>query len=150
MHADIRPARASDIEALLSIENSVFETDRLSRRSFQHHVKSRTALLLVLEREGGIAGYALLLFRDGSRVARLYSIAVMLGRERRGLGKWLLSAAEGAALSRGCILMRLEVREENQRALELYQRTGYRRIGKMHGYYQDGTAALRLEKDLRA
>jgi len=148
MHADIRPARASDIDALVSIENSVFGTDRISRRALQRHVDSRTATLLVAEDRGSVLGYALVLFRTNGRAGRLYSLAVKRGCEGSGIGRRLLAAAEKAALSRGCPIFRLEVREENVRAIDLYRRAGYRLSGRRQGYYEDGAAALLFEKDL--
>ena len=36
----------------------------------------------------------------------------------------------------------------SQRATDLYERLGYRRFGRIEDYYQDGAAALRLEKPL--
>jgi [ribosomal protein S18]-alanine N-acetyltransferase len=149
MDADIRPARASDIDTLLSIENSVFETDRISRRAFRTHIQSRTAAVLAACRDGAVAGYALVLFHRARPAARLYSIAVAPGEGSAGLGRALLAAAEDAAAARGCPALRLEVREDNRRAMELYRRAGYCRIGRREAYYGDGAAALRLEKDLK-
>lgn len=148
MPADIRPARVSDIDALVSIENSVFGSDRISRRSFRRHVCNPSAGLLVANGNDVILGYALILFRARSRVARLYSLAVNPAHEKAGVGQRLLSAAEEASFSRGCPILRLEVREDNPRAIGLYQRAGYRRIGRREAYYEDGAAALRFQKDL--
>ncbi|WP_309084026.1 GNAT family N-acetyltransferase [Chelativorans sp.] len=148
MDADIRPARASDIDTLVSIENSVFGSDRISRRAFRNHIGSKTALLLVAERNGAVAGYALSLYRKGSRPARLYSIAVADGHGSSGVGRALLAAVEKEAITRGRAAIRLEVREENARAIELYRRAGYRNFGRRDTYYEDGAAALRFEKHL--
>lgn len=148
MLADIRPALASDIDALLSIENNVFGSDRISRRAFRHHIGSPTAACLTASGAGVIMGYALILFRAGSATARLYSLAVSPSFENAGLGTQLLAASEDVANSRGCTRLRLEVHEENQRAISLYERSGYRRIGRQEGYYQHGATALRFEKQL--
>ncbi|WP_265515594.1 GNAT family N-acetyltransferase/peptidase C39 family protein [Nitratireductor luteus] len=149
MSADIRPARASDIDALLAIENTVFDTDRISRRSFRQHVESDTVTLLVGEENASLAGYCLVLYRKGSGVARLYSIAVSPQSAGSGVGRMLLKAAEDAAYAHERLVLRLEVREDNSRAIGLYERTGYRRIGREEDYYEDGAAALRYEKLLR-
>src|SRR5262249_992247 len=143
MPADIRAARASDIDALVAIENAVFETDRMSRRSFRRLVGADTATLLVAESPGGIAGYCAVLFRPGSSGARLYSIAAGAGREGAGIGGALLGAAERTARDRGCVSLRLEVRADNDRARALYEKSGYSRIGYVAGYYADGATAFR-------
>ena len=148
MAADIRPARASDVDALLAIENAVFLTDRLSRRSFRRLIGRPSAAVLVAEVGGKVAGYCILLFRAGNPVARLYSIATAPDMAGQGLGRALIEAAERAAVERGKHSLRLEVRQDNERALSIYRRAGFRPVGSKPGYYQDGMTALRMEKSL--
>jgi len=50
-----------DIDALLALENAVFTTDILSRRSFRHFLTSPKSSLIVAEESGKLAGYALVL-----------------------------------------------------------------------------------------
>lgn len=76
MPAEICTARASDVDDLAVIEKAVFATDRISRRSFRQLIERESAELLVAENDGRVAGYAVVLFRKGSGVARLYSIAI--------------------------------------------------------------------------
>jgi ribosomal protein S18 acetylase RimI-like enzyme len=146
MSAEIRPARASDVDALAALENSAFDADRISRASFRRMIGSASATILVAAGECAIKGYCAVLFRDGSRKARLYSIATRPGNG--GLGRALLAAAENAALARGSGEIRLEVREDNSRAIALYEKSGYRPFGRKPGYYADGAAALRYSKPL--
>ena len=145
MPAEIRLARASDVDALAALENAVFEADRISRKSFRSMVDSASATVLVAAAQDAIAGYCAVLFRAGSRKARLYSLAAARGS---AIGRTLLGAAEQAAAARGCEELRLEVREDNARAVELYEKSGYRRFGRKPDYYADGAAALLYEKPL--
>jgi len=149
MPAAIRPARASDIDALVRIENAVFPTDRISRRSFRQLIERETAETLVAEVEGQIAGYCMVLFRRGSGVARLYSIAVAAEQGGSGVGRLLLDAAEKIAFDHDRLVLRLEVRDDNARAIRIYEKAGYRRIGMEPDYYEDHAPALRYEKVLR-
>ena len=103
MAADIRPARASDVDALSAIEDAVFDADRISKKSFRRLIESRTASVLVAADGRAIDGYCIVLFRAGSRKARLYSIAVRPGSGHAGLGRALLGAAEQEATKRGAI-----------------------------------------------
>ena len=148
MAADIRPARASDVDALLAIENAIFSTDRLSRRSFRRLIGRPSAAVLVAEIGGKVAGYCILLFRAGNPAARLYSIATAPDMAGQGLGRALIEAAERAVVERGKHSLRLEVRQDNERALSIYRRAGFRPAGSKPGYYQDGMTALRMEKSL--
>ncbi len=148
--ARVRPAHADDLPALRRIEEEAFSTDRLSRRSFRRFLDTPSAALLVVESDGAVAAYALALFRPSAEVARLYSLAVARAAAGRGLGQALLAACEDAALRRGRTRMRLEVSATNQRALDLYCRSGFRPIADLPGYYADGGDAIRLEKALTA
>lgn len=145
----IRPAAISDIDALDAIERSVFVSDRISRRSFRTLIDRPTAETIVIETGGEVRGYAMILFRAGAALARLYSLAVAPGQAGKGYGRALLAAAETAAMDHDRILLRLEVREDNAAAIPLYKNAGYRRIGRVADYYEDGMAALRFEKLLR-
>ncbi|MCY0149450.1 peptidase C39 family protein [Hoeflea sp. G2-23] len=145
----IRPAVPADIDALETIENAVFPTDRISRRSFRTLIDRPTAETLVIETGGQVCGYAMILFRAGAALARLYSLAVAPDQAGKGYGKALLAAAEAAAMEHARILLRLEVREDNQAAIALYKAAGYRYIGRHDDYYEDASAALRFEKLLR-
>ncbi|MHB2265762.1 GNAT family N-acetyltransferase/peptidase C39 family protein [Aliihoeflea sp. PC F10.4] len=145
----LRPARSGDESELATLEARVFEHDRISRRSFHQLIERPTAETMIAQDQGVIVGYAMVLFRKGSGVARLYSLAVDPEHGRSGLGRTLLAAAEHAAYEHGRMLLRLEVREDNPRAIALYEKNHYRRIGIEKGYYEDGVAAIRMEKLLR-
>ena len=104
-------------------------------------------MLAAVER-GALLGKALVFLRAGTDIARLYSIAVADAARGRGIGALLLAAAERAASDRGAQRMRLEVRQDNGAAIQLYERRGYRRIGARERYYEDGAPAWRYEKAL--
>jgi len=144
----LREAQLSDIPALLAIEERCFVTDRLTRRSFQYMLSKAKASVLVELHGNVIAGYALVLFHAGTSLARLYSFAVDPPFRSQGVGTRLLYAAEQAARSHDCIYLRLEVRRDNELAIALYKRNGYREFGVYTDYYEDHMEALRLEKRL--
>jgi [ribosomal protein S18]-alanine N-acetyltransferase len=146
--ATLRRGRLRDLDALVALERAVFTTDIVSRRSFRHFLASRGSTLLVAEAGGAFAGYALVLFRPRSKLARLYSIAVAPHIGGRGVGPLLLAAAEEAARRRGRRTMRLEVHDHNTRAIVRYEKAGYRLFGRYRDYYDDHGDALRFEKPL--
>lgn len=146
--AKLRRGRIGNLDALVELERTVFSTDVVSRRSFRHFLAASSATLLVAEIAGQLAGYVLVLYPPRSQLARLYSIAVAPHLGRRGLGPLLLAAAEQAARRRGRLVMRLEVRERNRRAIARYKKTGYRLFGRHRAYYDDRADALRFDKPL--
>ena len=147
----VRTAAPADLGALVALELRAFSGDRMSRAQYRRHLASAGAAVLVADAPGEeLLGSALVFFRRGSTLARLYSIATAPAARGRGIGAQLLAAAEGAARDRGCRALRLEVRVDNAAAIALYERAGYRRIGRYADYYQDGADAWRYDKSLTA
>lgn len=146
MFFDFRVASTADIASLVALEQECFTLDRLRSRNFHWLLGRGNASLIVAERDGHLAGYALLLFHRGTSLARLYSIAVSPRWRGQGLGPELLRMAEGSALSRDCAWLRLEVRPDNPAAIALYEAHGYRRFAVVEDYYEDHARALRYEK----
>jgi ribosomal protein S18 acetylase RimI-like enzyme len=144
----IRRSKPADIEALWELENRVFATDRMSRRSLRRLLASPSALTMVAQADGAIIGVAIALFRANSRVARLYSLAVAPKYTGRGVASALLAKAEKIATRRRCRSLRLEVHERNRSAIKVYRKAGYHRFGRYDHYYQDRGHALRFEKQL--
>lgn len=144
----IRQAILADLDALVSIEDRCFDSDRLSRRSFRYLLTKGNAVTLVEEEDGVVRGYGMLLFNVGTSLARLYSFAVDPDYRERGVATALFKAAEEAAVERDCIFLRLEVRRDNQPAIQLYRKLGYKQFGVLEDYYEDHMEALRFEKAL--
>ncbi len=134
----------------MELEQRVFATDRLRARACAGCSSSRSARVIVAEIRGRLAGAAVVLFRAGATVARLYSIAVAPPMSGQGVAVALLAAAERAAVARKCRCMRLEVHETNAAAISRYRKSGYRQFGRHAAYYEDGGDALRFEKPLGA
>lgn len=146
----LRPATIDDVAGLLEVESRAFTQDRLSRRSFHHLLTKGHAACLVVEDGGRLLGYALVLLRRTTALARLYSLAIDPAARGRGLGAALLDAAERAAHDEGALFLRLEVRPDNAAAIALYQARGYRHFGRYLDFYEDHADALRFEKRLGA
>ncbi len=146
-----RRGRLSDLDALLAFEREFFGADhQISRRGFRRFIVSSNCTLIVAEADRRVAGCALVLYRRNSKLARLYTIAVGLGFQRRGYARRLLIAAETGAKRRGCRAIRLEVREDDAGAIALYESSGYRPFGRRRRYYDGRIDALRFEKPLAA
>ncbi len=144
----IRKGRLSDMDALMALEHGVFTVDHLSRKSFRNFLTSPHSVLMVAEEGGTLAGYVHVLFRPRSKAARLYSIGVVPHAAGRGIGVALLQAGEQAARRRKAPVIRLEVQPGNRAAIARYEKSGYRMTGRLPGYYNDGSDALRYEKVL--
>jgi len=142
----LREASLLDLDQLVELEQRCFASDRMSKRSFKHQLQQEHNLLLVAEQGARLIAYALVFMRQGASLARLYSIAVAPDAHGMGLGRQVLDAVEQEAAEAGRMFMRLEVRRDNQAAINLYQRMGYRQFGLYTDYYEDHADALRFQK----
>jgi ribosomal protein S18 acetylase RimI-like enzyme len=169
----VRPAVMADLENLLAIENACFSGDRLSKRSFRHYIQSDHGELLVAEEAAdsqqslseptpsapsstepshskpSLLGYGLTWCHRGTRLARLYSLAVLPEARGRGIAQQLLHTMETLAAERGYLSMRLEVAINNKAAISLYEAQGYHVFGEYSDYYEDHSDALRMQKIIR-
>jgi ribosomal protein S18 acetylase RimI-like enzyme len=152
----IRPAILADVAALLQLENQAFNCDRLNRRSFRHAITSSASELIIAEthtagNDNGtpaLLGYALMHLRHGTSLTRLYSIAVANQARNLGVGQALIYNCEDIAISRGRLILRLEVSDANSQAIGLYKKLGYRVFGQYNDYYEDHSNAIRMQKRL--
>ncbi|WOI52392.1 GNAT family N-acetyltransferase [Parvularcula sp. LCG005] len=143
----IRPAHAGDIDSLLDLELVFPEGDRATRRNWRDLLSGHSAVLIADQGES-LGGAAVLLFRKGTTVGRLYSLAVAPAARGRGVARALLAASDEACQVRQCDRLRLEVRTSNEEALRLYRNNGYVVIGHKSSYYPDGEDAVHMEKRL--
>ena len=142
-----RRARAADLDALVRLERG-FPGERLSRRSLRRLLTRPSAEVWVAEGPAGVIADAVLLYRAHTRNARLYSCIVAPSARGRGVGARLLEHIAQAAAARGCARLSLEVREDNRAAIALYRKQGFRELCLRPGYYEDGQAALCMERSL--
>lgn len=146
----IRNAEPSDLDTLLALERRCFETDRLSRRSLRHWLQVAHRSFSVAELEGRVVGYSLVIFRRGTTLARLYSIAVDPDCRGLGIARRLMAAGERQAEREGRVFLRLEVEVDNGAAIALYEAMGYQPFGIYRHYYENEHDALRMQKCIRS
>lgn len=155
----LRLARPGDAPALIALETASFNADRLQPRQWRYLLRQSSAEIWVEEGASGdgsedgpeippLRAALVLLFRRGSYLARIYSLATAKKWRGYGLASALLALAERRARVRGCDRLALEVRQDNAVALTLYQRAGFIIRRRLPGYYADGSDGLRLERSL--
>ncbi|MBB1274792.1 N-acetyltransferase [Psychromonas sp. SR45-3] len=143
-----RKAKIEDIKRLLDIENLNFNYDQLTRKNFHYFIQQGHCDLIMQLRNNTISAYGLLLYRKGSRRARLYSLAVHPDFHGQGCGEKLMCELEQVAQHHQRHLIRLEVKVSNTNAIRLYQKIGYVQFTIKPAYYADGQDALCFEKKL--
>ena len=106
-----------------------------------------TAFGFVCAEEGRAAAYGgMLSVLDEGQIT---NIATHPDYRRRGLGAAVLEALLAEARARGLAFVTLEVRESNVPAIALYQKLGFKTVGRRPGFYRSPTeAALLMQCDL--
>ncbi len=144
----IRLANHDDIPALRDLEIHCFTTDRLTLAQLHHYIGSSSALVAVCEIHSRIIASAVVLFRKHASIARLYSLAVAPDNQGKGIAATLHAFIEKQAAARQCQRIRLEVRHDNHRAIDFYNRHGYVIAGEYKQFYEDGADAIKMVKQL--
>jgi ribosomal-protein-alanine N-acetyltransferase len=145
----ISPLNEKTIDTVVAIEETSFRQP-WQRNSFVAELSCREALdLVVSDRPGGeVIAYACL--RRVLEEIHLLKIAVAPNRRRLGVGTWLLAECLRLASAQGVEKFCLEVRPSNTAARLLYDKFGFRLVGKRPRYYADtGEAALVMIKFLK-
>ena len=137
----------TDLDSVLAIERVSFSTP-WSRGAFVYELnQNQVARSWVARASGEVVGY-LCLWEVGPEV-HITNLAVHPTWRRHGIARTLLGTILEDARRRGVTQALLEVRPSNTEARGLYERFGFRMIGRRKGYYPDtGEDALVMEVDL--
>lgn len=147
-HIQIRRVGLGRFNDLLDLEYACFSSDRISRRNLQRLLCSESASSYGAYQQGKVIGSLVLLFRKGSYIARIYSLAVRSDARSAGIGTRLVMRAEREARLHGCRRIRLEVRVDNDTAIRMYKKMGYCKVRMLPAYYEDKTDGILFIKSL--
>ena len=140
---EIRTVREADIDQISALEQGSFKdpypTYFLSQLA---HNNPDTFLVTTIDDE--IVGYVVA--EDWTDHDHLISIAVRPDKRKKGIGQQLMLELE-KRLSKSKQL-RLEVRQSNEAAIQLYSKLGFVRTDLAEGYYTDGEDAIVMEKPI--
>lgn len=142
----IRPAAESDLREMEW--EGEYQHFRMVYADVYARAKRGLAIMWVAELPGtGLLGQAFIQLKmtdsstaDGRKRAYLHSFRVRPTVRSRGLGTAILQHIEQDLVRRGFRELTLNVAEENESALRLYQRLGYKIVKKIPGewaYYDD-------------
>jgi ribosomal protein S18 acetylase RimI-like enzyme len=108
-----------------------------------------TILLMRDEEHGALAGCVSLELTPGSTVGYLSMLSIDPQRQAEGLGRTLLSKAEGNFKDQGATRVRITVIWLRQTLIEWYERRGYRTTGERDPFpYEDQRFGVPLRDDL--
>jgi ribosomal-protein-alanine N-acetyltransferase len=145
----IEPASLRDAPKLAQLHGASFHRG-WGEGEFEAMLAERNTLVHRLRLGRKIIGFAV--SRMAADEAEILSIAVAASHRGRGLSRNLLLTHLGHLAGRGVRTVFLEVEENNQPALRLYERAGFGVAGRRERYYKqpDGQqlSALLMRRDL--
>jgi [ribosomal protein S18]-alanine N-acetyltransferase len=128
----IRPMRDEDLDVVWAIERRAYDYP-WSRGIFIDCLRV-PYVCEILEEGGQVLGYAIMSL--GGDEAHLLNLCLDESAQGRGLGKLVLDHLMHRATLEGVRVLYLEVRPSNARAIKLYLRAGFARIGVRRNYYR--------------
>ncbi len=140
---EIRNASILDLNALSRLERACFGTDAWPLFDLIAVLTFADVVRLKAVETGDMIGFVAGDARQTESVSWIATIGVLPEFQRRGVGRELLRACE-ARLTTPRI--RLSVRASNAGAIRLYDLEGYQRVETWQAYYNDGEAAIVMEK----
>jgi ribosomal protein S18 acetylase RimI-like enzyme len=143
----IRPAHKDDLTATVELEKACFSSDlSLKKRQLQYLQQRKSAVFLVAEHNGQIAGEGIALVRQHKHgiSGRIYSLAVQENHRGKKIGRDLLQSMIEHLASRGVQRIYLEVERSNITAIALYERLGFRNIGTLPNYYGPDRSGIHM------
>lgn len=149
--AVVRDAREDDLDAVMSMESSIFGTDAWPREMMRAEMTNPNCRYLVAElaHTPVVVAYAGLLCPPGSGDGDIQTIAVAPDMRGQGIAREMMTELLAEARRRHATRVFLEVRADNDSAQALYRDLGFIPVGLRAGYYQpDAVDAVTMRCDL--
>ena len=144
----LRRAGRDDLPALAALERECFPDAPWSVAALRATVSDPDTIALVAEETDArtseppqapaVLGWGAVLAAQGAGEADIMSVAVAEDARGQGVGRALLEELGRSAAARGAQSVFLEVRVDNPVAIRLYERAGFRPVGRRPRYYQPG------------
>jgi [ribosomal protein S18]-alanine N-acetyltransferase len=142
----LRDYSPRDLERLCVLDRQCFPAKiAYPPETMREAIEEKGAFSIVAEDQSGSIAAFVVAGRASPRVGHIATIDVAPTARRRGLGTRLMQAAEARLTGLGVRKIRLETATSNV-ARRLFAQLGYKRIGKIERYYQDGSDAWVMEK----
>lgn len=141
----IRKAEEKDLNQIYVIEVLSFKNP-YPKYLFNAFLNNPFILFLVCLINEKIIGY---IVASKNNSGHIISLAVHPKFRRKGVGSILLEEALKSMKNEGISLVKLEVNENNNSAINFYKKHGFKILRKIKEYYEDGSNALLFYKMLK-
>lgn len=143
----VRPFTPRDLAQCTNVEQAVYGSGAYSRYFFRQLHDLNPALVWVAEdrRTGKIVGHLCAAIGRGGQVGWILNTAVLAHYRRQGIGRMLMECGVAELRAAGVRQMLVTSEPDNDAAIRLYERLGFRAAHTAPDYYGDGRDRLILE-----
>ena len=141
---EFRFAEVKDIDSLFELEKKIFISP-WTYSQFEYEIKDNSfSKLLLIVNEDELIGYIdyWIIFDQ----ATINKICIKDEYRRQGLAQQLLDICFKEVKENECMVITLEVRTSNEKAIKLYQKNGFDIVLTKPQYYSDGEDAYYMVK----
>lgn len=149
MAITIEDASIKHLDRLYEIEMECFTREAFTKQQIAQLLVNPNSVSLIAKGDNKIVGFiiGMLSIEDNMLIGHVLTIDVSPSHRRKGVGIKLLHEIEKIFKDKQARICRLEVREDNVAALNLYRKLGYKKVAKLEYYYGEAHGIL-LEKFL--
>ncbi len=140
----IRPLLQNDLKFIASVKDIDF-SDGWDFEMLNSSFKNGNLLGFIAIEEKPIAFITYFVSFDS---ADIFDVYVLEGKRRKGYADKLISLVESSVKEKGVNKILLEVKEDNDSAINLYEKKGYKKISERQKYYADGKTAFIMLKEI--
>lgn len=149
MEVKIETATIKHLDTLYQIEEQCFSEEAFTKRQIAYLLTDYNTIALAAKISNEIAGFIIAQVEtDDIEFGHIITLNIPPKYRRRGIATKLLHETENILKQRGISECRLEVREDNNAAIKLYHKLGYRIVSKLERYYGKRKHGLYLKKSL--
>lgn len=139
MSVAIEDASIRYVDKLYRIETECFEEEAFTKQQIAYLLTDYNSIGLVAKVKSEIVGFIIgkIHVERNSLTGHILTIDVSPIHHRKGIAHRLLQEIERILIEKNVKSCYLEVREDNIAALNLYQKSGYKKIGRLKNYYEN-------------
>lgn len=141
----VRRAFSGDLAVVTALEEELFGGIAYPLYFFRQVLDAYGSSFLVAEDDSGIVGYVVAVRSEDVLTGWFWSLGVRHDRQRRGVGRILVSRVMDQMKSAGIKRMLLTVEPENVNAIALYKSLGFEKNRMESDYFGPGEDRLIME-----
>ena len=142
----VRKFKPTDMFSVIKIASETL-TERYNPSLFNYFYETFTKGFIVAEKDHKIIGF-IIGVKTTQYNARILMLSVSKLHQRQNVGSSILTEFLKTISNEEVKYIELEVRTDNKKAINFYQKHGFKIQGRIKDFYQDGKSAYTMKKEL--